>query len=96
MHVERIYKDALLWKNIMVPELTNLFVITFLKTVKRRKIIKTIIHQKSENIFWVFFFSISISMHSGAAKILHAFFYKESLYKEPACRGPEKLKNLYY
>ena len=80
----------------MLPELTNFFVITFLKTVKRSKIIKIIIHQKSESIFWVFFFWISISMHSGAANILHAFFYKESLYKEPACIGPEKLKNFYY
>ena len=57
MHVERIYKDALLWKNIMMPELTNFFVIIFLKTVKRSKIIKTIIHQKSENIYFGYFSS---------------------------------------
>ena len=27
---------------------------------------------------------------------LHAFFYKEPVYKEPTCRRPKYLKNLYY
>ena len=27
---------------------------------------------------------------------VHAFFYKEPVYKEPTCRRPKYLKNLYY
>ena len=27
---------------------------------------------------------------------LHAFFLREQLYKEPTCRRPKYLKNLYY
>ena len=27
---------------------------------------------------------------------LHAYFYKEPVYKEPTCRRPKYLKNLYY
>ena len=28
--------------------------------------------------------------------VIHAFFYKEPVYKEPTCRRPKYLKNLYY
>ena len=28
--------------------------------------------------------------------LVHAFFYKEPVYKEPTCRRPKHLKNLYY
>ena len=45
---------------------------------------------------WVFETSESAYVHLYLNSDLHAFFYKEPVYKEPTCRRPKYLKNLYY
>ena len=38
----------------------------------------------------------SFSIEDKSQFNIHAFFYKEPVYKEPTCRRPNYLKNLYY
>ena len=41
--------------------------------------------------------AIEFNVHSNLVLCsLHAFFYKEPIYKESTCRRPKYLKNLYY